>query len=154
MKSWLSFLLPNDEYKEKKILYFLSEGSIVLLIALFSIFISSRYVFNFQLDIEFALFASIFIFLGYVLLRYIISGMEYTDVATEHAYKKELKHIFSRTCSFGIIYMLLYFIFVGIPSKQNEWGELLGLLLSICLIWFIISFISLKISYKKNKELL
>lgn len=29
MKSWISFLLPDDEYREEKILYYLSEGSII-----------------------------------------------------------------------------------------------------------------------------
>lgn len=154
MKSWIAFLLPDDEYKEKKMLYFMSEGSIVLVISLLIIFISSSYIPYFQVDLEFAIFLSIFIFIGYVFLRYIISGIEYTEIATEHSYKKEIKNILKRTCSFVVIFILLYLIFIEIPSNGEEWIEIIGLLLSVSLIWFFTSYISLKKSYKKNKDLL
>lgn len=78
MKSWLSFLLPDDEYREKKALYFLSEGSVILLLFLIGTFFINKYVPNLQLDLELALFLAIWLFIGYVFLRYIISGMEYT----------------------------------------------------------------------------
>ena len=154
MKSWISFLLPNDEYKEKKILYFMSEGSIVLVISLMFIFISSRYIPYFQIDLEFSLFLSIFIFIGYVFLRYIISGIEYTEIATQHSYKKEIKNIFRNTCNFVVSFILLYLIFTDVPSNRKEWIEIIGLFLSVGFIWFFTSYISLKKSYKKNKDLL
>ncbi|SHG77582.1 hypothetical protein [Ornithinibacillus halophilus] len=151
MKSWISFLLPNDEYKKKRMLYFFSEGSIILLLTLVGMSILNNYI---DIKTEVSLLLAIAIFLSYISGRYIISGMEYTDVVTEGAYRKELKHIFVRTGGFASIFMLLYLVVTGIPNSQSEWIEIIALLLSVSLLWFITSYISLKRSYKKNKELL
>ncbi|MCM3742299.1 DUF3278 domain-containing protein [Oceanobacillus luteolus] len=151
MKSWVSFLLPKDEYKKTRMLYFFTEGSIILLLALVGIIIINNY---FNISTEIPLLFSIAIFLFYVSGRYILSGIEYTDVATEGAYRIELKHIFARTGSFTVVFILLYLVVAGIPNNQNEWIELMALVLGAGLLWFITSYISLKRSYKKNKELL
>lgn len=151
MKSWVSFLFPKDEYKKTRMLYFFTEGSIILLLALVGIIIINNY---FNISTEIPLLFSIAIFLFYVSGRYILSGIEYTDVATEGAYRIELKHIFTRTGSFTVVFILLYLVVAGIPNNQNEWIELMALVLGAGLLWFITSYISLKRSYKKNKELL
>ncbi|WP_407271756.1 DUF3278 domain-containing protein [Radiobacillus sp. PE A8.2] len=151
MKSWISFLLPTDEYKERRMLYFFSEGAVILLLSLVIMLICTKF---FIISGEIALLLSIAIFLFYVAGRYIISGIEYTEITTEHSYKKEIKSIFTRTCSFVVMYMLFYLIFEGIPSNPNEWIGAIGLLSSICLTFFIPSYISLKRSYIRNKELL
>lgn len=83
-----------------------------------------------------------------------LSGMEYTEIATERAYKRELRVIATRTIGFVFIFTLLYFIFVEIPVRWSDWIEILGLLCSVSLLWFVTSFISLRRSYKKNMELL
>lgn len=49
MKSWLSFFLPNDEYKEKKMLYFMSEGAIILFFSLIVMIVCNKY---FNLEVE------------------------------------------------------------------------------------------------------
>ncbi|MFS0824690.1 DUF3278 domain-containing protein [Bacillus sp. 1P02SD] len=151
MKSWISFLLPNDEYKKKRMLYFFSEGSIILLLTLVGMIIFNKYI---DIGTETSLLLSIAIFLFYISGRYIMSGIEYTDIATEGAYRKELKHIYVRTGGFIGVFILLYLVVTGIPNNQNEWIEIIALLFSVSLLWFITSFISLKRSYKKNKELL
>ncbi|MDQ0233097.1 DUF3278 domain-containing protein [Metabacillus malikii] len=151
MKSWISFLLPNDEYKEKRILYFYSEGAIILLLTLIGMIILNNY---FNLDADTSLLLSIAIFLFYVSIRYTMSGMEYTDIATERAYRKELRHIFVRTSSFAVIYILLYLVFTGVPNNQKEWIDIIAILVGVSLLWFFTSYISLKRSYKKNKDLL
>lgn len=154
MKSWISFLLPDDEYKEKKLLYFITEGTVILFLSLIFIFISSHFSL-FQIDLEFALFISISIFLVYVFFRYILSGMEYTEIATATSYKKELKNILRKTCYFVLIFMLLYSILVvGVPRNVNEWVEAIVLPFIVGFFWFLFNYISLKKSYKKNKELL
>lgn len=150
MKSWISFLLPDDEYKQKKMLYFYSEGAIILFLSLIVVFIGDYY---FNMDIGISLLISIAIFPLYVTARYIISGIEYTDVATDKAYKKELKVIFVRVIGFIVIFTLLFMIFDGIPNGTDEWLNVIGLLLSVGFVWFITSFVSLKRSYKKNKDL-
>lgn len=151
MKSWISFLLPNDEYKEKKMLYFFSEGAIILFLSLIVMIICNKY---FNLDVETVLLAALAIFLFYVSGRYIVSGIEYTDISTERAYRKELRVIFIRTIRFVVIFMALYLIFINVPTRLDKWFEILGLLISISVVWFLSSYISLKRSYKKNKELL
>lgn len=151
MKSWISFLLPNDEYKEKKMLYFFSEGAVILFLSLIVMMICNKY---FHLDVEIVLLVAIAIFLFYVSGRYIVSGIEYTDLSTQRAYKKELKVISIRTIGFVVIYLVCYLIFINLPKNFNEWFEILSLLIGVSIIWFLSSYISLKRSYKKNKELL
>ncbi|MDX8363444.1 DUF3278 domain-containing protein [Cytobacillus sp. IB215316] len=151
MKSWVSFLVSDDEYKEKRMLYFFSEGAIILFISLIVMIISNKY---FNISVEFVLLFLIAIFLFYVSGRYIMSGIEYTDIATEQAYKKEIRFIFTRTIVFVAIFISVYLIGVNVPSSRNEWFEILGLLLSVSIVRFLSSFISLNRSYKKNKELL
>ncbi|RDW15137.1 DUF3278 domain-containing protein [Oceanobacillus chungangensis] len=151
MKSWISFLIPNDEYKEKKMLYFFSEGGLLLFLFLIAMIICNKY---FILNVETVLLSSIAIFLFYVFGRYIISGIEYTDIATESSYKRELRSIVVKTSSFVILYSLFYVIYFGLPSNINEWIEIIALLAGVGLLWFFTSYISLKRSYYKNKELL
>lgn len=151
MKSWISFLLPNDEYKEKKMLYFFSEGAIILFLSLIVMIICNKY---FNLDVETVLLAAIAIFLFYVSGRYIVSGIEYADITTESAYRKELRVIFIRTIEFVVIFMICYLIFTNFPKNLDEWFEILSLLLGVSVIWLLSSYISLKRSYKKNKKLL
>lgn len=153
MKSWISFLLPEDEYREKKILYFLSEGAIILLIYLTAIFIINKYISYFQIDLEFSLFTGIWVFLGYVFIRYIISGMEYTDISTEQDYNKKLKVTFVKSVGFVVIFVLLYIVFM-LPSSVNEWFDMIGVSFIAGLILFSLDYISLKKSYRKNKDLL
>ena len=90
MKSWISFLMPVDEYKEKRMLYFFAEGGILLFLSLVLMMIGNKY---FSLDLEFILLSAIILFILYVFARYIVAGIEYTEVATEMAYKKELRVI-------------------------------------------------------------
>ncbi|MFD2208533.1 DUF3278 domain-containing protein [Virgibacillus halophilus] len=151
MKSWICFLLPDDEYKQQKMLYFYSEGAIILVISLIIMMICNTF---FNLDAGIVLLSSIAIFLFYITARYIVSGIEYTDVATEKAFKKELKVIFVRVISFVVIFALMYIIWSGVPDVRSEWLNMIGLLLSVGLIWFFSSFISLKRSFKKNRDLL
>lgn len=154
MKSWISLLLPEDEYKEKKLLYFLAEGAVILIVALLFIFISSRYISFFQIDVEFAIFLAIALFITYVFLRYILSGIEYTDIATLSSYKKELKNIFIKTGIFASIFMVFYLISNGLSNKINGWLEIIGFGITTGFFWFLFSYISLRKSYSKNKELL
>src|SRR5699024_99991 len=147
MKSWLTILLPKDEYKEKVMLYFLAEGTVILLLALVGMLVYSNY---FNITITNALLISILIFIMYVTGRYSTSGIEYTNVSTYKAYKKESKAIVSRTIVFFVMLVLLYLLLEGI----GKWLNLVLLILAVSIIWFLMSFISLKRSYHKNKDVL
>lgn len=146
MKSWISFLLPKDEYKEKMMLYFYFEGVMILLLSLIGMVIYNHY---FDISVMNTLLISIVIFLFYIAGRYIMSGIAYTDVTTYQRYKKEVKETISHIIIFFIL-MSLYLIIVGL----NKWIEVLSLALSIGIVWFLADFISLKRSYNKNKDLL
>lgn len=151
MKSWISFLLPNDEYKEKKILHFFSEGAILLFLSLLVTLICSRFI-NF--DTETVLFLHVFLFMIYVLGRYIISGIEFTNIATEQEYKKELKVIVVKSAGFTAMFILVYPFISGLPASISEWLGTLGFSTLAGLMMFFINFISLKSSYNRNKELM
>ncbi|MBH0157252.1 DUF3278 domain-containing protein [Fictibacillus sp. 5RED26] len=151
MKSWMSFLLPDDEYKERKMLYFFSEGAILLFLSLFVMLIGNK---SFHLDAQTILLVAMGIFLFYVSGRYILSGIEYTDISTERAYKKELKATIMKTVGFIAIFLTIYLLFIGVPTSLNKWLEISGLLVSVSVVKFLSTYISLKRSYLKNKELL
>ena len=150
MKSWISLFLPKDEYKEKKILYFFGEGSVLLMLYLIFMLLGLSW---FQLDGQTIVLIGIMIFLFYVTLRYIFSGIEYTEVSTKSQYKKELKFISIRGLVALFGYALMYLLLEGIPSTTEAWIDFIGLTICFAVVWGIISFISLKSSYKKNKDL-
>lgn len=151
MKSWMSFLLPDDEYKERKMLYFFSEGAILIFLSLFAMLIANK---SLHLDAQTILLVAMGIFLFYVSGRYILSGIEYTDISTERAYKKELKATIMKTVGFIVIFLTIYLIIIGVPTSLNKWLEISGLLVSVSVVKFLSTYISLKRSYQKNKELM
>ncbi|MGD7008651.1 hypothetical protein [Metabacillus sp. 84] len=104
MKSWISFLLPDDEYKERKIMQFLSESSILLLFYLIALIAAAQIFPGWNPDMELAAGGGIGIFSFYVCGRYILSGIEYTDVTTEKRFAKEKMLILKKT-----FYLRLYF---------------------------------------------
>lgn len=150
MKSWISFLLPDDEYKEKKMLQFFSEGAILLFLSLIITLICSRFI---SMAIDTVLLLHIGLFLVYVYGRYIVSGIEFTDIATERAYQKELKAIVVKAIGFTAIFFFLYSIIFGLPVGPSEWFEILGFPVVTGLTMFFTNFISLRLSYNRNKEL-
>ena len=150
MKSWISFLLPDDEYKEKKMLQFFSEGAILLFLSLVITLICSRFI---NIATDTVLLLHIGLFLVYVYGRYIISGIEFTDIATERAYQKELKAIVVKAMGFTAIFFFLYSIMFGLPVGTSEWFEILGFPVVTGLTMFFTNFISLRLSYNRNKEL-
>ena len=150
MKSWISILLPEDEYKEKKMLHFLSEGGILLFLALLATLVFSQF---YNLDISSVLLLHVAIFLFYVLGRYIVSGIEFTDVATDREYKKELKVILIKSAGFTGMFILVAFLFNGLGTT-SRWIEIIGVATLAGLFLFIINFVSLKRSFNRNKELL
>lgn len=150
MKTWLSFFLPKDEYKEKRMLQFIAEGGIVLFAAVFILFFVNRF---FTVDTEIALFSAVAVFLLYVTGRYTLSGIEYANVATKNAFRRELRFIFTRTFSFVISFLLTYMLLVEFPKTWNHWVDILGLAVTTGMVWIVASYISLKKSYEKNKEL-
>jgi len=150
MKSWISFLMPEDEYKEKKMLYFLAEGAVVLFLFL-AVTLTMTYFMDVNTD--FMLLVGIAVFIFYTTGRYILSGMEYAEIATQKQYKREMKAIISRSAAFAMSYAVLYLIY-SILSGNASWYEFIVMGISVGVVSFLFNLISLRRSYKKNKELL
>ncbi|TRZ38013.1 hypothetical protein CEQ21_21615 [Niallia circulans] len=157
MKSWLTYFLPNDEYKEKQMLVFIAEGAILQIFIVILMLIASNFLTFIQADT--ILLVSSMIFLLYVTARFILSGMEYADITTERAYKKELRAILIKTSvfvSFTLFILGLITIFNVSVLLTNDQNWFAFLVLIICTSFFMCSanYISLKRSFRKNKELL
>lgn len=157
MKSWLKILLPDDEYKERQMLFFLAEAAvlqvilIIVLIAVDQLFI--------PLTSEFILICCLALILFYVGLRYILSGIEFTNISTEKDYKAEVKVLKTKSLGFVVIYFILTVIFevLGWVSFFGSGKEQVDFFIFLALagvLMFVIQYISLRKSYKKNKELM
>lgn len=150
MKSWMSVVLPDDEYKEKQLLYYLAEGAVLQLATIFILYIL-------EVDSSTILFISVILFVMYVFLRYIFSGIEYTDIATNQEYKKELTLIKKKAIISAATFSATFFIvnlFTPVFGEEQGWVNVMGMIFAYAIIFFLVNFISLKRSYGKNKELL
>jgi hypothetical protein len=153
IKSWLSFFLPDDEYKRQRIVYFLAEGSILLLIFLGLLF-GANQLSRWSPDVDIILGLAIVVFILYVFTRYMLSGIEYTDVSTEKQYKRERSISVKKSIFFAITFFVLSILFMGVPRLKQEWIDILGISIIAAILLFLINYISLKRSYKKNKDLI
>ncbi|PEW08800.1 DUF3278 domain-containing protein [Bacillus cereus] len=154
IKSWLSVLLPKDEYKKQKTLYFLAESSIILFITLIILFSIHRISPDLEINPEIYLGMSISIFVIYILTRYILSGIEYSNITTEKEFRKEKNRISFNSLKFIFIFFITYSLIIGIPKTQSQWIDLIILILLSGIFMFLLGYISLRRSYKKNKDLL
>lgn len=146
--------MPDDEYKEKKILYFLAEAAVLVFLIQLILVVLNEYVHAVNIDSFIGVGVGLAIFVFYVFGRYIFSGIEYTDVVTHKSYAKELKLILFKSLSFPVIFLITYVIIIELPKTTAKWIELLGLLVTVAVVHFLFGFISLKRSYRKNKEIL
>ncbi|MCU4852640.1 DUF3278 domain-containing protein, partial [Bacillus paranthracis] len=121
IKSWLSILLPKDEYKKQKTLYFLAEASIILFITLIILFSIHRIFPNLEPNPEISIGMSISIFVIYIFTRYILSGIEYTNITTEQEFKKEKNRISLNSLKFILVFFIAYSFIIGIPKTQSQW---------------------------------
>lgn len=138
---------------KNKISYIFSESLFVLLIFLFFSLLFNNLL-NINLDFEMVVILSFAICGIYVFSRYVLSGIEFTNIYTKKEFKTEKRKIIFQTIRFTIIFGLLYLIFVEIPKSQSSWFAYILLLCLIAIFSFFMSYISLKKSYQKNKNLL
>ncbi|KSU87447.1 hypothetical protein AS180_12895 [Priestia veravalensis] len=89
-ESWLSCILPDDEYKAQRIVYFLGEGALG---SLGFLLIGTQVSSAWNIPIQLLAGIPIILFVAYVFIRYIVSGIEYTNVMSECAFEKEKKRI-------------------------------------------------------------
>lgn len=154
MKTWISFLLPEDEYKEKKILHFFAEGAFVLLVFLVGSLLLSRFMPIAAEFLEIYLLLAIFVFCGYVFIRYIFSGIEYAEVASEGTYHMQVKRIRKNSLRFFAVFVVLVLLFKGLPGNFMEIVEAVAVPSIAAILMFLANSFSLRNSYRKNRELI
>lgn len=150
MNSWLRGFLPKDEYKERLYLYFLAEGMVVFfLMSVVMLFVQPQL----EHGTVWTFLIPIISFVLYVYGRYILSGVEYTDIATEHEYKCAIRMIFKKSLVFSVLYLVVTII-VYVPHFPKNIIEQCMFALFVGGIHFVVQYFSLKYSYKKNKHIL
>src|SRR5690625_1845590 len=79
---------------------------------------SLKYYANLPFDTELLLLLGPFIMNGYTYVRYILSGIEYTNVSNEREYKEQRKKVVIRSLVIGVVFFFILLLFKGIPTKQ------------------------------------
>ena len=151
IKSFLNVFLPEDEYKRQRILYFMAETTFLTVLMLLIIG-SLKYYANLPFDPEFLLLLGPFIMIGYTYVRYILSGIEYTNVSNKKVYKEQGKKIVSYSIVMGVVFFFILLLFKGIPTKLEETIELIVLPILFIIFFILFNFFSLKRSMKKNQD--
>ncbi|NBJ69297.1 MULTISPECIES: hypothetical protein [Clostridia] len=151
--SFLHVFLPKDEYKRMRVVGFLAEAAVMVAVMLIlTVFISSW--FDWSLDSMVLAFAAFGFIVIYTYLRYILSGIEFTDVVSKDNYFKTKIKIRKRATKFGAIFFIVLLLTRGIPNSWSVFFEILGLSVFAFILMLIFDRLSLKKSYEKNKDLL
>ncbi|MFD2627291.1 hypothetical protein [Oceanobacillus kapialis] len=154
MRSFLNYLLPDDEYKRTRILYFLGESAVILAVgALIFLGLNIYWLDVGDIDLTFTLTMVFLFILCYTYLRYIFSGIEFTNVYNQKQYKKERKVRLIAALFSGVAFFLVTFLINGKPSNMEDWLDIIGPSVFFIIFFFLFDYISLKRSYRKNKEL-
>ncbi|WP_121639432.1 hypothetical protein [Virgibacillus sp. Bac330] len=152
-RSFIYVFLPEDEYKQMRIITILAEAAVIVSTLLMLCLFAGSW-FNWHMEGYLTAFFIFTFILFYTFLRYILSGMEYAEIAGEANYIKAKRKVYSQSIRFGIVFIIIMFVSKGIP---NDWIDALDIvgpsILATCF-YFIFDRISLKKSYKKNKDLL
>lgn len=154
MKTWLSIFLPNDEYKERQMLIFMAEAAVIqVVIALVLLIITQLFL---PLPSKFILVICIFSIILYAGIRYIFSGIEYTDISTENEYKKQVKVLRGKSIGFAVLYVVLSFMFQLFGFFEGSVNILDFFIVSVISAVFLFGtqYISLRKSYLKNRDLM
>ncbi|OZI11170.1 DUF3278 domain-containing protein [Bacillaceae bacterium SAS-127] len=129
-------------------LFFLAESAVIMFLLLFGLLISQSVMSNFELDPFIALLIPCAVFLFYTTMRYMLSGIEFSDVMTEQAFKQKKRLAILQSIAFFGIFTIASFIF-GIRGSDTVGPAGLA-----AIFLFLMNYISLRRSYRKNKELL
>ena len=153
-KTWIANLLPQDEYREKRLLYFIAEAVFILGVSLFLYLMVESFIVGMDMPGDRMALLCIGFLITYTTLRSTLTGIEYPDVASEKRYQKEKRLKIYSTIHFWIIFLFISILFKGIPSNLEETFDIVGSATFAAIFFFILNYLSLKKSYKKNKDLL
>ncbi|WP_276736458.1 DUF6773 family protein [Bacillus sp. (in: firmicutes)] len=147
------FFTFKDEYIERKMKQFYGEAGFLLAALMLADLIIRGFILHREpieymvSGIGFALFA------GYILIRYLLSGLEHPDIATKSAYRKKRKEIIAVSVTSGVIFFIITILFTDVPHTLNEWLDALMLTVLFFFFYFMLNFLSLRSSFLKNKDL-
>lgn len=152
-KTWIRFLIPDDEYKRRNMLVYFAEAAILQLIAMIVLLVTSRFKPS-LIDSEIALLCLPFGTIAYIWIRYILSGMEFAEIMTEKAYRREKKQVMVKSLTYFLVFNGLILLYYALGKMSVSLIE--GLIVSSAgaLLLFVTNFISLRRSYQKNRELI
>lgn len=154
MNSWLNVFLPKDEYKKQTILYFLAEGGSLLALYLILTLIFMDFVAIIDWNFLLTTFIGLIIFFIYVFARYTLSGIEYTDIMTTSQLNRSKREIRKKSIIFGTFMIIGLYITHLVGLQNGEWYDPLGIGILSGIFMYIFDLISLKRSYRKNKDLI
>ena len=157
MKTWLSIFLPKDEYKERQMLLFLAEAAVAQVVLVLVLFMISQLFL--PLPSKFILVICLFSIIIYTGIRYIFSGIEYTEISTEKEYKNQIKALRGKSIGFLAMYVVLGVMFelTGLVSFfKGSMNTLDFFIVSIiaAVLLFGTQYVSLRKSYLKNRDLM
>lgn len=153
-KTWIANLLSTDEYREKRFLYFVAESVLILSTLLFLYLIVDSLFINLNVSGDIMALITLGFFCVYILLRSTLTGIEYPEIATKARYKEEKCSKVYGSIRFGILFIIVYGIFKGIPANLQEVIDVMGPAILAAIFFFLLNYISLRKSYRKNRELL
>ncbi|AUJ25920.1 MULTISPECIES: hypothetical protein [Virgibacillus] len=152
-RSFIHVFLPEDEYKQMRIVTILAEVAVIVS-ALLMLCLFAGSWFNWHMGGYLTAFFIFGFILFYTYVRYILSGMEYAEIAGEINYNKAKRKVYSQSIRFGIIFSIVMFVTRGIPNNWIGVLDIIGPSILATIFYFIFDRLSLKKSYKKNKDLL
>lgn len=123
IRSFLNVFLSEDEYKRMRIVYFLAETTVITIVILL-LFGFGKYTLKIpHVNTELLLLLGPFLMITYPFLRYILSGIEYTEIVK------------------------------GIPTTFIECLDLVIPTILFIPLYYLFEWVSLKRSFEKNKKL-
>lgn len=153
-KTWIANLLSKDEYREKRFLYFVAESVLILSILFFLYLIIDSFLIDLNVAGDMMALISLGFLSIYILLRSTLTGIEYPEIATKERYKEEKRSKAYESIRFGILFIIVYGVFKGIPANLQEAVNVIGPAILAAIFFFLLNYISLRKSYSKNRELL
>ncbi|SDB81300.1 hypothetical protein [Shouchella lonarensis] len=153
IRSWIGWLLPEDEYKRQKVLYFIAEGAGLSFVVSFLSYSYSLFLMNStNYDLLFFIFfASIMIFPFYVTIRYVLSGLEHANIDGENDQNAKKKSLLKSTGIVSLIFLLSNILYK--PFASYGWFDIVGKATFFALFWYVAGYVSLSRAIRKSRQL-
>src|SRR5699024_5602521 len=150
--TFLYRILPQDEYKRMNLLYYSAESALLAMIILGGSAIVHFYFIELTKMIDWILFMP-FLMVFYITIRYIISGMEHTNVATKSQFFKKRHDILIQSLISMVVIFIVSLLFKGFPDQMKAYAEIVLFSVIFGLFFYLFNLFSLKKSYQMNKHL-